>query len=295
MPTQPQIVNNSWMQTIAQLLSGDTVDNPINGSWLQTIAYLIANQNLDGDYLPLSGGTVTGDTIFTQGLTANTISSPSLYWINGDVNSLPGTITNKESGAGGAFNTNVIMHHKMSTSSNNNNSVMFAGNLADIRRSDDSGLFASRQSQLFRANRSVLIASNSSVIGDLNRTTGDNNFIIGSTGCLLRNLGPNNAATLFQSSIISSDNCNVLRASSAGPISRVVVIGMKDYTTDKQGVHVENLYITSGATEDYVWTAVDSTGRGEWRASSGGSGIGNLDGGTPGDVLVFSNIDGGTP
>jgi hypothetical protein len=31
-----------------------------------------------GDYLPLSGGTVTGDTLFTQGLTANTISA-TLY------------------------------------------------------------------------------------------------------------------------------------------------------------------------------------------------------------------------
>jgi hypothetical protein len=58
MPVEPQIVNNSWMQTIAQLLSGDTVDNPINGSWLQTIAYLIANQ---------SGG--TGSNFYTTGAT----------------------------------------------------------------------------------------------------------------------------------------------------------------------------------------------------------------------------------
>jgi hypothetical protein len=33
-------------------------------------------QNVSGLYLPLSGGTVTGGTIFTSGLTANTISSP---------------------------------------------------------------------------------------------------------------------------------------------------------------------------------------------------------------------------
>jgi len=31
--------------------------------------------SLSGDYLPLSGGTVTGSTIFTQGLTANTVSA----------------------------------------------------------------------------------------------------------------------------------------------------------------------------------------------------------------------------
>ena len=35
-----------------------------------------------GDYLPLSGGTVTGDTIFQSGLTANTISASSLT-VNG--------------------------------------------------------------------------------------------------------------------------------------------------------------------------------------------------------------------
>jgi hypothetical protein len=34
---------------------------------------------VSGDYLPLSGGTVTGNTVFTQGLTGNTISGTSIF------------------------------------------------------------------------------------------------------------------------------------------------------------------------------------------------------------------------
>jgi len=38
-----------------------------------------SSQSVSGDYLPLSGGTVTGETIFQSGLTANTISATTYY------------------------------------------------------------------------------------------------------------------------------------------------------------------------------------------------------------------------
>ena len=46
-----------------------------------------------GDYLPLSGGTVTGDTIFTNGLTANTLTVNGVS-ITGDTYTTGGTYSN---------------------------------------------------------------------------------------------------------------------------------------------------------------------------------------------------------
>ena len=46
------------------------------------------NTSSSGDYLPLSGGTVTGNTIFQSGLTANTISATTYY-------NLPDNVTGK--------------------------------------------------------------------------------------------------------------------------------------------------------------------------------------------------------
>lgn len=51
--------------------TGDTVHTYITD--LQN--YLTSGITASGDFLPLSGGTVTGNTIFTSGLTANTISA----------------------------------------------------------------------------------------------------------------------------------------------------------------------------------------------------------------------------
>jgi hypothetical protein len=57
---EPELINGSWEQTIAYLLSGQAPGTlqPINGSWKQTIAYLIYN---------LSGG--TGNNFYTTGAT----------------------------------------------------------------------------------------------------------------------------------------------------------------------------------------------------------------------------------
>jgi enamine deaminase RidA (YjgF/YER057c/UK114 family) len=57
------------------------------------------------DYLPLSGGTVTGDTIFTSGLTANTISATTYQ--NLPVSGLTGGSNINVSGSSGNFTISV--------------------------------------------------------------------------------------------------------------------------------------------------------------------------------------------
>ena len=64
------------------------------------------------DYLSLSGGTVTGDTNFTHGLTANTISAATYYNLPKDVYVTGGTYTSSTgtigfvNNTGGTFNVN---------------------------------------------------------------------------------------------------------------------------------------------------------------------------------------------
>ena len=61
-------------------VSGITAGSNINVSGSNgnyTISVTGITQGLTGDYLPLSGGTVTGGTVFTSGVTANTISQTS--------------------------------------------------------------------------------------------------------------------------------------------------------------------------------------------------------------------------
>ena len=64
--------------------------------------------SLTGDYLPLSGGTVTGNTIFQSGLTSNTISATTYYNLPTDIRVTGGTYTNGTAtftnNTGGTFN-----------------------------------------------------------------------------------------------------------------------------------------------------------------------------------------------
>jgi hypothetical protein len=56
------------------ILTGQT---NIESSTISATTYLNLPSGLSGEYLPLSGGTVTGGTVFTSGVTANTISQTS--------------------------------------------------------------------------------------------------------------------------------------------------------------------------------------------------------------------------
>jgi len=57
--------------------TGDTSQNSAGSSFKAELGQLVglfSGGSISGDYLPLSGGSVTGNTIFTSGLTANTIN-----------------------------------------------------------------------------------------------------------------------------------------------------------------------------------------------------------------------------
>ncbi len=59
-----------------------TFTNTTGGTFNVTGLTTGSTSTISGDYLPLSGGTVTGNTTFTSGLTANTISATTLV-VNG--------------------------------------------------------------------------------------------------------------------------------------------------------------------------------------------------------------------
>ena len=69
--------NTTW----ATLTSGGTfVINTVSGGTYLNLPP--STGSTSGAYLPLSGGTVTGSTFFTNGLTANTISATTLQSSN---------------------------------------------------------------------------------------------------------------------------------------------------------------------------------------------------------------------
>ena len=70
------IVNTLPDQTVT--ITGGT-NIGINGTYPNFGINFTGSTGASGDFLPLSGGTVTGKTIFTSGLTANTISATTYY------------------------------------------------------------------------------------------------------------------------------------------------------------------------------------------------------------------------
>ena len=291
---EPELINGSWEQTIAYLLSGQAPGTlqPINGSWKQTIAYLI--YNLSG----FSGGTidnltVTGNTIVGP-LTAGTITSPSILWeIKSQDNN--GLIAPKHSnvgstlnvqgsiGIGGVGDVNPI------AIANSNNSFV-AGLNGSIQKSNHS--FILGRGNVFNGINSGMLGSTGTIGEQTSGNKGvEGSLIIGSNNSTLFPVGPSATRYIRNSSIISSKNSTINNVGGQNS-ERIVLIGMDNYTTNKQGVHVENLYITSGATENYVLTS-EADGRAVWKPATGGSSAGNIDGGTPNDILIFANIDGG--
>jgi hypothetical protein len=75
-------------------LSGKFLSGTSNGFVLANISDITTTGGtVSGDYLPLSGGTVTGGTIFQSGVTANTISATTYYNLPTDVFVTGGTYT----------------------------------------------------------------------------------------------------------------------------------------------------------------------------------------------------------
>jgi len=92
---------NAWTASTIEDVSGYTHSTAV---WKK---YTISGANLSDIYLPLSGGTVSGNTYFTSGLTANTISATTYQNLPTDVYVTGGTYTNGEitffNNTGGTF------------------------------------------------------------------------------------------------------------------------------------------------------------------------------------------------
>ena len=99
------IVNTTPDQIVT--LSGGT-NIGINGTYPNFGINFTGSTGVSGDFLPLSGGTVTGGTTFTSGLTANTISATTYYNLPTDVFVTGGTYTSGNviftNNTGGTFN-----------------------------------------------------------------------------------------------------------------------------------------------------------------------------------------------
>ena len=87
--------------TVGQIYSFGGYNWQWNGSYWESYSTFVG-------YLPLSGGTVTGGTVFTNGLTANTISATTYYNLPKDVFVTGGTYANGTAtftnNTGGTFN-----------------------------------------------------------------------------------------------------------------------------------------------------------------------------------------------
>jgi hypothetical protein len=79
-------VNSGGTTTAYVRADGAIYGSTISGVTISATTYQNLPDNVTGKYLPLSGGTVTGNTIFTSGLTANTLNvtgNTSLQSISG--------------------------------------------------------------------------------------------------------------------------------------------------------------------------------------------------------------------
>jgi hypothetical protein len=89
-------------------VTGLTSTGTIQSSILSATTYQNLPDNVTGNYLPLSGGTVSGSTNFTNGLTANTISATTYQNLPTDVRVTGSTYSNNlftyTNNTGGTFN-----------------------------------------------------------------------------------------------------------------------------------------------------------------------------------------------
>jgi hypothetical protein len=119
MPTYQLLTDRSLAQSSAItpttlihiVYTGDPSQNIAGSSYkaeLGQLAGLFSGGSVSGDYLPLSGGTVSGSTNFTNGLTANTISATTYLNLPLDIRVTGGTYSagtaTFTNNTGGTFN-----------------------------------------------------------------------------------------------------------------------------------------------------------------------------------------------
>lgn len=94
---------NAWTASTIEGVNGFT---NLNATWRELKTG--GGGNVTGDYLPLSGGTVTGNTIYQKGLSADTISATTYLNLPKDISVTGGTYSNGTTtftnNTGGTFN-----------------------------------------------------------------------------------------------------------------------------------------------------------------------------------------------
>ena len=110
-PTNPKFISGLTINTSFTYSDGSEVNGYVltsDASGNATWKPVSGSTQSSGEYLPLSGGTVTGGTIFQSGLTANTISATTYYNLPTDVYVTGGTYSAGTStftnNTGGTFN-----------------------------------------------------------------------------------------------------------------------------------------------------------------------------------------------
>jgi hypothetical protein len=88
----PDNVTGNYLPLSGGTVSGSTnFTNGLTANTISATTYQNLPDNVTGNYLPISGGTVTGSTSFTNGLTANTISATTYQNLPTDVRVTGGT------------------------------------------------------------------------------------------------------------------------------------------------------------------------------------------------------------
>jgi hypothetical protein len=76
-------ISGEYLPLSGGTVTGNTIFNSgLTATTISATTYYNLPDNVTGYYLPLSGGTVTGDTIFNSGLTATTISAATYLNVN---------------------------------------------------------------------------------------------------------------------------------------------------------------------------------------------------------------------
>ena len=94
-------------------------------------SYSLTSSTLSGNYLPLSGGTVTGNTLFTQNLSANTIFSGNTELGNLLTSPIYARLNTKANLSGATFTGEVIINSDFTTNGFSNlNGTISSSNLS---------------------------------------------------------------------------------------------------------------------------------------------------------------------
>jgi len=252
------------LQQLSSIFSGGT-DTLVTGGTYSAGTITFTNSSggtfpvtglTDGSYyLPLSGGTVTGDTVFTQGLTATTISATT--YLN-----LPVTADTNFA------NTNLTL----------NNDRIHDLNGYDLFFSEDGAGFGYISFGIFGGLGTGSFVVNGSTDSTLTITNSyiklrqlDNEFWVNSTETVVNETGyPNNfrVETDNNENMFFVDGTNNKVGISTNTPSETLDVSGKTKTI--------NFQMTSGATNGYVLTS-DANGNASWQVPTGS---GTFTGGT---------------